>query len=71
MLIYCQIALRNKFQWNFDKNINIFFEFFLKILAIVFVPQYEAYVAIGYRWVGVGGFSEVVATFSTVGGSFE
>ena len=26
MLIYCQIALKNKFQWNFNKNINIFFE---------------------------------------------
>ena len=44
---------------------------YFKILAIVFVPQYEAYVAIGYRWVGVGGFSEVVATFCTVGGSHE
>ena len=44
---------------------------YFKILAIVFVPQYEAYVAIGYRWVGVRGFSKVVAAFSPVGGSFE
>ena len=26
MLTYCQLALKNKFQWNFYRNYNIFIE---------------------------------------------